>query len=363
MPLEPNPELHIPSPSPTRVRDVEEVLDRITGGRISAPPGPDNPWHVVKSSGLAGKSVIETPGLVTGDPDAVVRRLAVAMSMTEHHIELARAMGVDLIVAHHPVADAASSGGVPLTDYLAPYGVSVIECHEAFHGLHPGIAFLHGHEPFHHDGAFGGVHGKVVMVGRPLDEVTTLGDLVARVRTWLNRDVDERVLLAETTARGAAHLVDSATAPGLQILAGDASTPVGPMVLHAFPHTGFGPADLDAALAAHPGVTTLVLSISGANADGALVRRARALGLGVVVGSSHASEILENGLPLAFALERMLPDVEVTLFRDRVVALPLSVAAPGRLGEYAHRMADHLLHRTESRLDREPSPATEEVVL
>jgi hypothetical protein len=345
------------------VRDVEAVLDRITGGRLSAPPGPDNPWHVLKSSGIAGKSVVETPGLVTGDPDAVVRRLAVAMSMTEHHIELARAMGVDLVVAHHPVADAASSGGVPLADYLTPYGVSVIECHEAFHGLHPGIAFLHGHEPFHHDGAFGGVHGKVVMVGRPLDDVTTLGDLVARVRTWLSREVDEQVLLAETAARGATRLVDSATAPGLQILAGDASTPVGPLVLHAFPHTGFGPEDLDAALAAHPGVTTLVLSISGANADGALVRRARDRGLGVVVGSSHASEILENGLPLAFALERMLPDVEVTLFRDRVVALPLVVAAPGRLGEYADRMADHLLHRTENQLDREPSPATEEVVL
>jgi hypothetical protein len=326
---------------------------------------------VLKSSGLPGKSVLETPGLVTGDPDAVVRRLAVAMSMTEHSIELARAIGVDLVVAHHPVADAASSGGVPLTDYLGPYGVSVIECHEAFHGLHPGIAFLHGHEPFHHDGAFGGVHGKVVMVGRPLPEVTTLGDLVARLRNWLSRDVDEGVLRAETTARGAARLADSATAPGLQILAGDATTPIGPLVLHAFPHTGFGPEDLDAALAAHPGVTTLVLSISGAHPDGALVRRARALGLGVVVGSSHASEILENGLPLAVALDRMLPDVEVTLFRDPVVALPLSVAAPGRLGEYADRMADHLLRRTHDDLgggaheepEREVSHATEEVAL
>jgi hypothetical protein len=209
------------------------------------------------------------------------------------------------------------------------------------------------------------------MEGRPLDEVNTLGDLVARLRTWLSRDLDDRVLQAETSARGASRLTDSATAPGLQILAGDATTPIGPLVLHAFPHTGFGPEDLDAALMAHPGVTTLVLSISGADADGDLVRRARALGLGVVVGSSHASEILENGLPLAVALDRMLPDVEVTLFRDRVVSLPLSVAAPGRLGEYADRMADHLLRRTHDDLgggaheepEREVSHATEEVAL
>lgn len=338
-----------PHPQPTRVGDVVRLLDEITGGRLSARPGPDNPWYVTKSSGLPGKEVTETPGLVLGDEQTVVRRLAVAMTMTEQDIELARAIGVDLVVAHHPVADAASSGGVSLADYLIPYGLSVIECHEAFHGLHPGIGHLHGHAPFHHEGAFGGVHGKVVMVGRPLSGVRTLGDVLDRLRALLARPVDEAVLGQERTVRGAARIVDSVTAPGLRILHGAPDTPLGDSVIHAFPHTGFGVSDLDLLLERFPDAGTLILSISSVGPDDELVRAAAARGLRVVVGSSHATEILENGLPLANCLDRMLPGVEVLLFRSRVVALTLAEAASGPLADYGRAMADHLLRTVERR--------------
>jgi hypothetical protein len=333
---------HHPS-SATRVADVVDALDALTGGRLSAAPGSDNPWTVTKSSGLAGKAVTEAPGLVLGDPDAPVKRLAVAMSLTEHDIELARAIDVDLIVAHHPIADAASSGGVALVDYLPRYGLSVLECHEAFHGRHPGIGFLHGHAPFHHDGSFGGVHGKVVMAGRPLPGVRTLGDVLDRIRTFLRRDVDDAVLREERLVRGSVELTDSVTAPGLRILHGDPENELGEVVLHAFPHTGFGVDDLEALLGDHPQAGTLILSISSARPDDDLVRAAAARGLNVLVGSSHATEILENGVPLANALDALLPDVEVLLFRSRVVALPLGVAATGALADYGRRMAAHLL--------------------
>lgn len=327
----------------TRIRDVVNALDELTGGRLSAPTGPDNPWQVTKSSGLVGKSVLETPGLVLGEPNAPVQRLAVAMTMTEQDIELARAIGVDVIVAHHPVADAASSGGVSLIDYLVPYELGVIECHEAFHGLHPGIGYLHGHTPIHHDGSFGGAHGKVVMVGRPLAGVATLGDVLDRLRTMLGRERDESVLDGERNARGVPAMPDSVNAPGLQILHGSPTTPLGELVIHAFPHTGFTADDLDELLDRHPSAGTLILSISGASQHDDYVRRAASRGLGVMVGSSHATEILENGLPLATALDRMFPEVDVLLFRSRVVALPVAAAGEGALAEYGQLMADHLL--------------------
>lgn len=336
-------------PAATRIGDVVDVLDAMTGGRLSAAPGPDNPWHVVKDSGLAGKAVTETPGLVVGDADAPVEKLAIAMTLTEHDIELARAIGVDLVVAHHPVADAASSGGVALNDYLPNYGLSVIECHEAFHGIHPGIALLHGHAPFHQDGSFGGVHGKVVMVGRPLPEVETLGCVVERVGRLLDRDVDEAVLRQERSVRGDGVVADSVTAPNPRVLVGDAATPVGEVVVHAFPHTGFDAGDLEQILEHHPEASTLILSISSPGCEDDLVRAAERRGLGVVVGSSHATEILENGVPLAMALEQLLPGVEVLLFRSRVVALHLDVAAAAGLGGYGRQMADHLVRRTVER--------------
>lgn len=76
-----------------------------------------------------------------------VNKIAVMMAMTECAIELAAATGVDAMVTYHPIADAASSGGVLLKTYLDTYNLAAFELHEAFHGLHPGIPWLHGHKP------------------------------------------------------------------------------------------------------------------------------------------------------------------------------------------------------------------------
>ena len=52
--------------------EVEKALDRITGGRIPPADTPKkagaHPFMLERSSGLEGKSVLETPGLVAGRP-------------------------------------------------------------------------------------------------------------------------------------------------------------------------------------------------------------------------------------------------------------------------------------------------------
>jgi hypothetical protein len=331
---------------PATVADVVTALDRLTGGRITSGEGSANPWAITKDSGIAGKAVTERPGLVWGHPAKVVRKLAVAMTITEHHIELANASGVDALLAHHPVADAASSGGVSLDDYLSLYDLAVLECHEAFHGLHPGMAHLHGHTPFLIDPAYGGVHGMVVMVGKPLPGVNTVGDVLCRLEMRLERSLDRQVLRSEQEIHKCPDMVDSATAPGMRVLSGTEDSPLGQLVLHAFPHTGFGRAELEQLLKAHPEIGTIILSISAAPVDGEIVRTAARHRLNVLVGSSHASEILENGLPLAFGMSALLPGVDVVLFRDRVVSIPLESVGTGPLRAYGSSMAeDHLLPR------------------
>ena len=129
-----------------KVKDVERALDTLMGGRCQNKPGNER-FFVTKTSGIEGKSVKEKPGLVWGDPEMPVKKIAVMMTLNESAIELAAATGVQAIVVHHPLAEAANSGGVPFKPYLDPYGIAVLEAHEAFHGLHPGISYLHGHKP------------------------------------------------------------------------------------------------------------------------------------------------------------------------------------------------------------------------
>jgi hypothetical protein len=328
------------------VTDVVAAIDGLTGGRVTSSAEGGNPWVITKDSGIPGKAVTERPGLVWGSPDKPVRRLAVAMTITEHHIELAYASGVDAIVAHHPIADAASSGGVALADYLSLYDIAVLECHEAFHGLHPGMAYLHGHRPFYIDPAYRGVHGMVVMVGRPMPGVTTIGDVLARLDASLERSLDRRILDGERAVYQCADLLDSATTPGMRVLSGDLDDPLGEVILHAFPHTGFGEKQLTQLLAEHPSISTVIFSISAAPPHSAVVENAAARGLNVLVGSTHASEVFENGLPLAFGLSSLLPDVDVVLFRDRVVSIPINSVGTGALREYGRSMAqEHLLPR------------------
>ena len=95
------------------------------------------------------------------------------------------ACGIDVILTHHPIADAANSGGVPLKSYLDLYDISVMELHEAFHGLHPGLSWLHGHKAFRVEIAYGGIPGNILYVGKALPEVKTLGDMLARLETLM----------------------------------------------------------------------------------------------------------------------------------------------------------------------------------
>ena len=98
------------------VRDILKALDVITGGRVitdSFGYGGANPFVVTKTSGIPGKAVTELPGLVWGDPDMPVKKVAVMMTLTESAIELAGATGIDCLIAHHPIAEAPIPAALP----------------------------------------------------------------------------------------------------------------------------------------------------------------------------------------------------------------------------------------------------------
>lgn len=327
-------------------RDVLAALDQITGGRcvkgLDDIFGGKNPFVVVKSSNIPGKECMETPGLVCGDLDAPVRKIAVAMTLTECNIELAGATGVDAIVAHHPVVEAANSGGVNIRGYLDLYGLAVFELHEAFHGLHPGIALIHGHRAFRVDIAYGSVPGNVVYVGKALEEVRTLGDILYRLNDFMGMGEEKRMLLAERTCRGCDSIAETNVATGGRILAGEREDRVDTIV-HIFPHTGFSPQHLERIKGDHPEIDTVLASISRVRPDSPLVAKARELGLKFIVGNSHAMEIMENGLPLAMALQKLLPEVEVVLFRERVTSTPLAQAGNASIRGYAEDIASRYL--------------------
>ncbi len=328
------------------VRDVVEVLDKITGGRVCKQASDlfsgRSRFVVTKTSGIPGKAVTETPGLVFGDPGKVVKKLAVCMTVTEGHIELAGATGVDAIVAHHPVADAANSGGVPLKTYLGLYDMAVLELHEAFHGLHPGITYLHGHKPFRVDIAYGGLPGNVMSVGAVIEGVKTAGDVLNRLARFMGYDDERDMLAAEKKVRKSGAVQETIVATGGKILNGSESSPV-KMILHIHPHTGFTTTHLEQAKNEHPEIDTVLSSISRVHADHPLVQKAKELGLTFIVGNSHAMEILENGVPLAAAIQALLPEVEVVVFRERVSSYPLSEVGTSAIREYGKEMAEKYL--------------------
>ncbi len=201
---------------PITVHDVLLVLDRITGGRCvrdaSDLAGGRNKFVLTKSSGIPGKECTELPGLVYGSPESPVENIAVVMTLTESCIELAAASGVDAIITHHPIADAASCGGVTLRDYLSLYGIAVFELHEAFHGLHPGIAYIHGHHVFHTDIAYGGIPGNVLLVGRVIEGIATLGDIIDRINVFSGFNEEVEMLSAERRVRQCPHIEEATVA-------------------------------------------------------------------------------------------------------------------------------------------------------
>ncbi|WP_314000639.1 Nif3-like dinuclear metal center hexameric protein [uncultured Paenibacillus sp.] len=334
------------SGSGTDVEQVMEALNQISGGRMvmnwQEIAAGTNPYVVMKTSNIPGKSVMEIPGIVFGDARKPVRRIGVGMTLTESMIELASGMNLDLLVVHHPVADAASSGGVPFADYLPLYGLSLIEMHEAFHGLHPGMTFLHGHSKLATDIAFGGIPGNVLHKGVALRGVRTAGDILQRLETWMGRDIDIGLLEAERAIRGESGLQEATLANPARLLSGTPDKPV-EHILHFFPHTGFTMEHLETALALYPETDTIIASISRVREDHPFVGFARERGLNFIVGNPHSVEILENGLPLAYALEMSLPDVEVFLLRERVTAVPLREIGHEGMVSYGKEMAETYL--------------------
>lgn len=330
-----------------KVADLLNALNVITGGRMveslaEAETG-NHPFVILKSSGIYGKSVLEIPGLIHGDPNKPIKKVAVCMTMTEISIELAGATGVDAIVAHHPIADAASCGGVTLKGYLDLYDIAALECHEAFHGLHPGIAYLHGHKVVKSDISYAGIHGNVMFVGEPFPEINTMGDMLDRLNTYMCLEDEEAMLAAERRIKGMAEIQETSLLTRGRVLVGERRSPV-TKILHIFPHTGFTKEHLRQAIEENPDVDTVLASISRVYEGHELVEAARSMGLNLLVGNSHVLEILENGLPLAYALKELLAGVEIVIFRDRVTSTPLEDVGHQQLKNYAQRFSEaHLL--------------------
>lgn len=328
------------------VADVLEALNVITNGRVimkaETPFGVGNPFVVTKSSNIPGKAITETPGLVVGDPKMKVSKLAVSMTLTESQIELAGATGVGAIVCHHPVADAASSGGVPLRGYVNLYNVAIFEAHEAFHGRHPGIGVIHGHTPFRTEIAYGGIPGNVVFVGKPLPEIKTAGDIIDRLSAFADLSREKAILNSEREQRQSPQLQEANIAAAAEILNGSRNDTVG-TVLHIFPHTGFTPQQMRELKKEYPDITTVIVSISRVKKDHPLVQTAKELGLTVLAGNSHALEIIENGIPLAYALKSLLPGVEVVVFRERETSTPLDAVGSKVMRDYGQEMATKYL--------------------
>lgn len=333
-------------PMTVTARDVLNVLDKITGGRVITSPEDQtsgkNPFVVTKSSNIPGKAVTELPGLVCGSMDQEIKKIAVMMTLTESAIELAGATGVHAIVAHHPIADAANSGGVLLRTYLELYNISVFELHEAFHGLHPGIPYLHGHKAYHVDIKYGGIPGNILFVGEALPEIKTLGDMLKRLDSLMCTDVEDALLSIERRVRECEEIQETSVCARGKIIVGQPENPVN-KIIHIFPHTGFTPEHLEKVVSEHPGVDTVLTTISRVNPGNPLISKAEELGLNLICGNSHALEIIENGLPLARAIKMYLPEVEMVIFRERMTSIPLDSFGSKDSQEYALDIATRFL--------------------
>lgn len=330
----------------TYVKDLLGALDAITNGRCVKSPSDyfagKNPFALTRSSDIPGKAVVEMPGLIWGRMDMEIKKVAVMMTMTESAIELAASTGVDALVAHHPVADAANTGGTLLKTYLKNYNLALFELHEAFHGLHNGVPFIHGHRPFFTSIDFGGIPGNVVYIGEVLPEIKTVGDLKCRLDRLMGVMADEAVLIAERNIRGCENIFETSISARCLLLAGNPANPLKKLI-HMFPHAGFTVEHLEEIISRYPDIDTLLASSSRVYPGHELIDKTIELGLNFICGNSHAMEIYENGLPLAKAIKRHLPKVEVVIFRERMTSIPADEFGSPDIQEYADYIADTFL--------------------
>ena len=329
------------------VMDVLKALHAVSRGRVVLEAKDllheNNPCVVTKTSHIPGKAVTELPGLVYGNLGDPAKKIGLAMTLTENFIEIAGALDINILVIHHPLADAASSGGVTLRDYLGLYGLSVFELHEAFHGTHPGVAYLHGFAATTIYTGFGGIPGVNVYIGEVLPGIRTLGDMCVRIERFMGVPEEDEMLIAERRVRNVPDLEETLVRTKVEILRGSKDSPVAEVAQFA-PHSGFSPPLLERVLERHPKIDTLIAAKGRLKKDHPLVQKASELGLNVLNGNSHGYEIYENWMPLAAALESLLPGVPIYLLRERVTATPIERAGTPEIRSYARDMADqHLL--------------------
>lgn len=326
------------------VKDVLQALDVLSGGRTvktAADYAGANPFVVTKTSGIPGKAIVELPGLVWGKLDQPVKKIGVLMTLTESAIELAGATGVDALISHHPIGEGSNTGGVIAKYYSELYKIAFFEFHEAFHGLHPGIAWIHGSQAKKVQIAFGGEPGKIVWYGEALPEVHTLGDFINRVDKIMGTKKEEEILAQERNLRGCQDIHETSVSARAKIFLGEPGNKLG-RTITIFPHTGFNAQDLEKAYAEYP-ADTLVATISRPLIDNPLIAKAKELGMNFVAGNSHALEIMENGIPLAYALQAQMPDIEVCIFRERMTSIPLDHICHEEIREYGKTMAKNHL--------------------
>jgi hypothetical protein len=127
-----------------------------------------------------------------------------------------------------------------------------------------------------------------------------------------------------------------------KILLGDRKDQID-TIIHIFPHTGFTAEHLARAKTEHPEADTVIASISRSPPDHKIVTTAAELGPNFLIGNSHTLEILENGLPLAATIQKLLPEAQVCIFRERVTSAPIAMAGNPMVREYADAMAEQFL--------------------
>ncbi len=332
--------------SRVRVKDLIKALNKITHGRVPTKLedlySTKNPFVVMKSSNLPGKSIMETPGLVFGDPEKEIKKIGISMTLTESAIELAGGLDIDAIVCHHPIADAANSGGVLIKTYLGLYNIALFELHEAFHGMHPGISYIHGHAAYRVEIAYGGIPGNVMYIGKVLDGINTLGDILDRIHAFMNVGEEEKFLDRERELRNIHEIQETSIKVRGKILVGDRNSSV-KHILHIFPHTSFSVEHLEKALQENPEIDTVLASISRVKEDHPLVKKCQELGLNFILGNSHALEIYENGIPLGVAIQQLLPSTEVIILQERRTAIPLNKFGSDKIKQYGKMITDKYL--------------------
>lgn len=181
-----------------------------------------------------------------------------------------------------------------------------------------------------------------------MPEVETLGDLLNRIDTIMGTDIESRVLTSERQIRGCTEIHETSIAARAKIFVGNPDNKLGKTIT-VFPHTGFSAEDLEKAYAEYPEANTVVCTISRPLPGDPLVKKAEELGLNLIAGNSHALEILENGIPLAWALRLQIPELDIHIFRERMVSLPLDHCGCTHIENYGETMARNYL----------PKPKTE----